>query len=73
MRINRYILGLLLVLALGAAVIGNARPVFQQSQPTPATETKPVYYCNAPTKKGTACRHRVKKAGDRCWQHKEAK
>lgn len=31
---------------------------------------KPVYYCNAPTKKGTPCKHRVKKQGERCWQHR---
>lgn len=31
---------------------------------------KPAIYCGAPTKKGTACRRRVKKAGERCWQHK---
>lgn len=36
----------------------------------PDTAEKPVYYCNALTKKGTPCKHRVKKAGDRCWQHK---
>ena len=31
---------------------------------------KPVYYCNAPTKKGTPCRRRVKAAGLRCYLHK---
>lgn len=35
---------------------------------TPAP--KPAIYCGAITKKGTACKRRVKKAGDRCWQHK---
>lgn len=32
---------------------------------------KPVYYCNAMTKKNTPCKHRVKKQGDRCWQHRD--
>lgn len=30
---------------------------------------KPVYYCGALTKKGTACSRRVKEKGHRCWQH----
>lgn len=34
---------------------------------------KPAYYCGAPTKKGTACKRRVKGQGLRCWQHKGAK
>ncbi|HEX9961513.1 MAG TPA: hypothetical protein VGB00_11305, partial [Pyrinomonadaceae bacterium] len=32
----------------------------------PATEA--VYFCGAPTKKGTPCSRRVK-GGGRCWQH----
>jgi hypothetical protein len=28
-----------------------------------------VYYCGAATKKGTACSRRVKRPGERCWQH----
>jgi len=35
--------------------------------PLPADET--VYFCGAPTKKGTPCSRRVK-GGGRCWQHK---
>lgn len=35
--------------------------------PLPAEET--VYFCGAPTKKGTPCSRRVK-GGGRCWQHK---
>jgi hypothetical protein len=31
--------------------------------------SKPVYYCGAPTKKGTPCKRRVKQAGMKCWQH----
>jgi hypothetical protein len=31
---------------------------------------KPAIYCGAPTKKGTPCKRRVKKAGARCYQHK---
>jgi hypothetical protein len=34
------------------------------------TAPKPVYYCGALTKKGTPCKHWVKKAGERCWQHR---
>lgn len=30
---------------------------------------EPIYYCGAMTKKGTPCTRRVKKLGDRCWQH----
>jgi len=31
--------------------------------------TDPVYYCGAATKKGTPCSRRVKRPGERCWQH----
>jgi len=31
-------------------------------------QTEKVYFCGAPTKKGTMCSRRVKNAG-RCWQH----
>ena len=31
---------------------------------------KPTIYCGAPTKKGTACKRRVKKQGERCYQHR---
>jgi len=33
----------------------------------------PVMLCGAPTKKGTPCKHRVKKAGDHCYLHGGAK
>lgn len=36
-----------------------------QSEATP----KVRHYCNAETKKGTPCRHLVKKDGDRCFMH----
>jgi len=36
------------------------------SKPAGADET--VYYCGAPTRKGTPCSRRVK-GGGRCWQH----
>lgn len=32
-------------------------------------DPKPVYYCGALTRKGTACTRRVKEKGHRCWQH----
>lgn len=38
--------------------------------PVVSASPKPANYCGAITKKGTACKRRVKKAGDRCWQHK---
>lgn len=38
-----------------------------ETAPVPAQET--VYFCGAPTKKGTPCSRRVK-GGGRCWQHK---
>ena len=31
--------------------------------------TEEVYYCGAATKKGAPCSRRVKRPGDRCWQH----
>jgi len=36
---------------------------------TVAKTAEPVYYCGAATKKGTACSRRVKRPGERCWQH----
>jgi hypothetical protein len=41
-------------------------PVKQTATERSATET--VYFCGAPTKKGTPCSRRVK-GGGRCWQH----
>jgi len=40
-----------------------------RKQPTMAGNPDPVYYCGAATKKGTPCTRRVKRPGDRCWQH----
>jgi len=34
----------------------------------PVSREESVYYCGAPTKKGTPCSRRVK-GGGRCWQH----
>lgn len=39
------------------------------AQATPTTTPKPAYYCGAITKAGTACKHRVKVQGTRCFQH----
>ena len=36
------------------------------------TDSEPVYFCGAETKKGTPCSRRVK-GGGRCWQHKGRK
>jgi outer membrane murein-binding lipoprotein Lpp len=33
-------------------------------------ENTPAIYCGAPTKKNTACRNKVKTAGQRCHLHK---
>jgi hypothetical protein len=35
----------------------------------PTKDAEPVYYCGAATKKGTPCTRRVKRPGERCWQH----
>ncbi len=40
-----------------------------KTEPTAASEPPPkVYFCGAPTKKGTMCSRRIKNGG-RCWQH----
>lgn len=45
----------------------SKKPVERLSvAPVPAEET--VYFCGAPTKKGTPCSRRVR-GGGRCWQH----
>lgn len=36
---------------------------------TTAKSTEAVYFCGAATKKGTPCSRRVKRPGERCWQH----
>jgi len=38
------------------------------TRPQAAEITEKVYFCGAPTKKGTLCSRRVKNGG-RCWQH----
>ena len=40
-----------------------------QSENAPLAPEEAVYFCGAPTKKGTPCSRRVK-GGGRCWQHK---
>jgi len=41
---------------------------FKQSDPRTSAPPEKVYFCGAPTKKGTMCSRRMKKGG-RCWQH----
>lgn len=53
---------------------GAAAPATLASQPDskphPAVNTSAgVFYCGAATRKGTACSRRVKRPGERCWQH----
>jgi len=38
--------------------------------PITARGADPIYYCGAATKKGTPCMRKVKKPGERCWQHR---
>ena len=43
-----------------------------KASPSPKSQGQgEVFTCGYPTKNGTPCKHRVKKQGDRCWQHKE--
>ncbi|HEY2866891.1 MAG TPA: hypothetical protein VGJ02_07355 [Pyrinomonadaceae bacterium] len=44
-------------------------PPFTLKGAPKVTEVDAVYYCGAATKKGTPCTRRVKRAGERCWQH----
>ena len=45
-------------------------PILNASKPEQAVKaTEAVYYCGAATKKGTPCSRKVKRAGERCWQH----
>jgi hypothetical protein len=39
-----------------------------QGENTQITESEPVYFCGAQTKKGNPCTRKVK-GGGRCWQH----
>ncbi len=49
-------------------ILTNNQPAKPNAAPTaPTSET--VYFCGAPTKKGTPCSRRVR-GGGRCWQHK---
>ena len=57
--------------------VGNQQPPVPQQNLTPKPATvlsspeqpqETVYFCGAPTKKGTPCSRRVK-GGGRCWQH----
>jgi len=41
----------------------------KQTDTAPLAAKETVYFCGAPTKKGTPCSRRVK-GGGRCWQHK---
>lgn len=47
----------------------TAKPQLKQVNPAPAGTEEAVYFCGAPTKKGTPCSRRVR-GGGRCWQHK---
>lgn len=67
-------------LQLSAQTVNSAAPTKTQTAPAAANLTaKPakakiteaaekVYFCGAPTRKGTMCSRRVKNGG-RCWQH----
>lgn len=44
-------------------------PPGTQKSATKTSDAEAVYYCGAETKKGTPCTRRVKRAGERCWQH----
>jgi len=39
-------------------------------EPAISKNPAPDYYCGAATKKGTPCRRKVKRPGERCWQHR---
>ena len=41
---------------------------FPRYEPQTGKTTEKVYFCGAPTRKGTMCSRRVKNGG-RCWQH----
>ncbi len=47
----------------------TTKPRVKQTETAPLTAEETVYFCGAPTKKGTPCSRRVK-GGGRCWQHK---
>jgi hypothetical protein len=47
----------------------TAKPPPPQTEAAKFVTEETVYFCGAPTKKGTPCSRRVK-GGGRCWQHK---
>jgi len=47
----------------------TTKPQVKQTETAPRPAEETVYFCGAPTKKGTPCSRRVK-GGGRCWQHK---
>lgn len=47
----------------------TTKPQIKQTVTAPLSAEETVYFCGAPTKKGTPCSRRVK-GGGRCWQHK---
>lgn len=47
----------------------TTKPPMKQSESAPVLPEEAVYFCGAPTKKGTPCSRRVR-GGGRCWQHK---
>ena len=47
----------------------TTKPPAKLSESAPASKEEKVYFCGAPTKKGTPCSRRVR-GGGRCWQHK---
>jgi hypothetical protein len=69
------LLGILLVL-LAVSFSGcqraqgtAAKQVVEVATASPEATPKAAHYCNALTKKGTPCQHRVKADGDRCFMH----
>jgi len=46
----------------------TTKPPTKHADSTPIVTEETVYFCGAPTKKGTPCARRVK-GGGRCWQH----
>ena len=47
----------------------TTKPQTKQTDSAPILTEETVYFCGAPTKKGTPCSRRVR-GGGRCWQHK---
>lgn len=72
-RIEALIAALVLLLLLIGSPVILVRGQSTQKPTQTIVETKPIYTCGAPTKKGTACKHRVKTKGAVCWQHQKPK